>query len=172
MDLDRSRQSRRQSFKQPLDRRVDNWIETGLQFVDGVAGNRPGRRAISSRLSGASFEKVGRWVGDKVDWFLEDEESWLEPWQSDTQIPSSNTKRPLEAISRRVSKQISSSSKYSQGTCEADEWPEDSTFRVERWRRSSSEVNQSVDSEKLPNSRRDSISFERRSLPRSSRRRD
>ena len=56
MDLDRSRVQRRQGSRQPLERRVDKWIETGRQVVDGVAGNRPGmRKATTSRSSLIGF---------------------------------------------------------------------------------------------------------------------
>ena len=48
------------------DRRLDTWIETGRQFVDGVSGRRPGQRRSSFDL-----DSVGRWVGDKVEWLLE-----------------------------------------------------------------------------------------------------
>ena len=151
---------------------MDNWIETGRQFVDGVAGNRPGtRRTNSPRLSSASFEKVGRWVGDKLDWLLEDEDGWLEPWQTDSSESFSDSKRPLEAVSRRVSHSIPSSPKDSQENLDQDEWPEESSFRVERWRRSPS-VNENINSERLLKRRRDSIGSDRRPLPRSNRRRD
>ena len=171
MDSSRQRSHSRKTFKEPLERRVDQWIETGGQVVDGVAGNRPGiRRINSNRLSGSSFEKVGRWVGDKLDWFLEDEDAWLEPWQSDSQESYSNTKRPLDAISRRVAKPVSSSSKYSKAIFKDEEWPEESSFRVEKWRRSS-EVTENVDSERVHIRRADSIPIDRRPLPRSSRRR-
>ena len=30
--------------KDPLERRMDQWFETGRQFVDGVSGTRPGQR--------------------------------------------------------------------------------------------------------------------------------
>ena len=171
MDSDRSRHSRRQGFRQPLDRRVDNWIETGRQVVDGVAGNRPGaRRGYSSRLSGGSFERVGRWVGDKLDWFLEDEDSWLEPWQTDTHGSYSSKKRPLEAVSLRGSKSINASTKNSHAIGDEDKWPEESSFRVDRWQRNG-QLTQNPDSEKLPSRRRESIRSDSRPLPRSSRRR-
>ncbi len=172
MDSDRSKQLRRQGLRQPLDRRVDNWIETGRRVVDGVAGNRPGiRRTSGSRLSGKSLDQVGRWVGDKLDWFLEDEDEWMDPKYTDSQASYSSSKKPLDAVSLRVKKQTSSSSKEVQDNCDADEWPEESSFRVERWQRRG-QINENVDSEKF--SRRRSIDTkggDRRPLPRSSRRR-
>ena len=38
--------NRQQRSRDPLERRMDQWFETGRQFVDGVAGNRPGKRCI------------------------------------------------------------------------------------------------------------------------------
>ena len=67
---------RRQRSRDPLDRRFDQWLETGRQLVDGVAGTRPGQRGSgrTDRRSTPSLENVGRWVGDKIDWFLEEDE--------------------------------------------------------------------------------------------------
>ena len=61
----------RQRSDDPLDRRLDQWLETGRQLVDGVAGTRPGSRGSAgrggSRSTAASLDAVGRWVGDKID---------------------------------------------------------------------------------------------------------
>ena len=171
--MHRSRYQNQRLFgsRDSIDRRVDKWIETGRQVVDGVAGNRPGmRRGYSSRLSGANFEKVGRWVGDKLDWFLEDEDGWLEPWQEEAQGSHPRNKRPLEAVSLRVQKQIDASSKNPQKIADEGEWPEESSFRVERWQRNDP-ATQNSDSERQPIRRKDTIKPERRPLPRSSRRR-
>lgn len=70
----------------PLDRRLDRWVSTGRQFVDGVVGARPGSRpaprAAERRAAGlAGLESLGRWVDDRLDWFLEDGDDWREPWQ-------------------------------------------------------------------------------------------
>ena len=173
MDSGRSKYQRRQGYTQSLDRRVDKWIETGRQVVDGVAGTRPGlRRTNGTRFSGKSFEKVGRWVGDKLDWFLEDEEGWLESWQSDSQESYPSTKKPLEAVSRRVAPQRTSplSSRNPHENSEEDEWPEESSFRLARWQRRG-KVNEIVDSEGVASTQGDSSQIARRPLPRSSRRR-
>ena len=63
------------------ERRRDVWLETGRQIVDGVSGRRPGQRRSSLDL-----ESVGRWVGDKVDWLLEEDDDWREPWQESTPV--------------------------------------------------------------------------------------
>ena len=171
MESERPRQQRRQGARQPLERRVDRWIETGLQVVDGVAGNRPGnRRSSSARPASANLERVGRWVGDKLDWFLDEEEAWLdEPSHTDFEASYTSGKRPLEAISRRVPKQISQSTKYSQGDLNNDEWPEESSFRVNRWQRDQSKEN--LDSLSNSSDYPQQIRPGRRTLPRSRRRR-
>ena len=171
MESSRTRQQRRQGLK-PLDRRVDKWIETGRQFVDGVSGTRPGMRRINQTgLTGSSLEKAGRWVSDKLDWLLEDEDSWMEPWQSSAQIPMSNSggKRPLEAISRRAQKQIKPSYKDLSLDCDEDEWPDESSFRVDRWKRS--QIKENSDFVKDSQTREEVNRSSLRPLPSSSRRR-
>lgn len=170
MESSRTKQQRGQGVTQPLDRRLDQLIETGRQVVDGVAGTRPGmRRNKSLRLSTTSFAKVGRWVSDRLDWFLEDEDDWLEPWQLDSKLSYSGKKKPLDAISRRVAKPSSASENDRLENSNEDSWPEESSFRVDRWKRG--QLNENSDSGKLPNRRRQSSRSDRRPLPRSSRRR-
>ena len=152
--LDRSRD--------PRDRRFDQLLETGRQLVDGVSGRRPGQRR-----GGLDLDSVGRWVGDKVEWLLEEDDAWREPWQ-ESEPASRSGKRPLEAISRRgrqVAQPAPAVTPPEPGS--VDDWPEDDSFRVGRWQRprgmATPAVNYEVNSE--PPS-------PRRSLPRSSRRRD
>ena len=140
------------------DRRLDSWIETGRQFVDGVSGRRPGQRR-----SNFDLDSVGRWVGDKVEWLLEDDDAWREPWQ-ETDRPMRSGKRPLEAMSRRgrqVAPPAPAMTTPQPGT--VDDWPEDDSFRVDRWQRPRGPVTPAVDPQPPT---------PRRSLPRSSRRRD
>ena len=140
------------------DRRLDTWIETGRQFVDGVSGRRPGQRR-----SNFDLDSVGRWVGDKVEWLLEDDDAWREPWQ-ETERQMRTSKRPLEAISRRgrpVAPPAPAMTTPQPGT--VDDWPEDDSFRVDRWQRSRGPATPAVDPQPPT---------PRRSLPRSSRRRD
>ena len=117
-----SRRPRPQRSPDPFDRRLDRWLDTGRQLVDGVSGARPGRRGVD-RFDGASrLDAVGRWVGDRIDWLLDEEDDWRESsdpssrWDS-PRSPSRPTvsasssrmerpvsagrKRPLEALSRR-----------------------------------------------------------------------
>ena len=159
------------------ERRRDVWLETGRQIVDGVSGRRPGQRRSSLDL-----ESVGRWVGDKVEWLLEEEDDWREPWQEPAARSGRRVKRPLEAISRRqprpsvgnpafeqavfgqpVAEQPSISMAPLTDVGSAEEWPEDDSFRVDRWQRSRS--NQSDAAPQVD------PSPVRRALPRSSRRR-
>ena len=165
------------------ERRRDIWLETGRQIVDGVSGRRPGQRRSSLDL-----ESVGRWVGDKVEWLLEEEDDWREPWQEPAARSGRRGKRPLEAISRRQPRSSVGSPTVGQNASQqaftgqspveppsipmasprdvgsAEEWPEDDSFRVDRWQRSRS--SQSV---AAPQADRSPV---RRALPRSSRRRE
>ena len=67
-------------FRDQRDRRLDQFLETGRQLVDGVSGRRPGQRP-GVRRSGLDLDSVGRWVGEKVEWLLEEDDDWQEPWQ-------------------------------------------------------------------------------------------
>jgi len=149
------RYERLERSRDPRDRRLDQWLETGRQLVDGVAGRRPGQRR-----PGLDLDSVGRWVGDKVEWLLEEDDDWREPWQ-DSAEPKGRGKRPLQAISRR-SRQRSVPTAASSSP---DDWPEDDLFQVQRWQRDpaqrSSSEGEPLDQPPTP----------RRGLPRSSRRR-
>ena len=158
------------------DRPLDTWIETGRQFVDGVSGRRPGQRR-----SGFDLDSVGRWVGDKVEWLFEEDDNWREPWQESSRV-SRGGKRPLDAISRRQQRRIVSPQPPSEPpprspeplaqevqspTASMEDWPEDDSFRIDRWQRPRDGGRQAdgscVGAPIEPSARR--------SLPRSSRRR-
>ncbi len=166
------KQNKLRRSRDSLDRKFDQWIETGRQFVDGVAGTRPGKRKPlnTSRLSTASFDKVGRWVGDKIDWLLEDEDDWVEPWEPEPHMNSSGNKRPLDAISRRTSRPNRSSLAESESEYFEDQWPSDDSYRLDRWQRS--EIEEGIESGISSKTPREVMRSERRPLPRSSRRRD
>tara|TARA_Y100001968_G_scaffold262878_1_gene251304 strand:- start:7 stop:516 length:510 start_codon:yes stop_codon:yes gene_type:complete len=137
MSVYRDKIQSRQRPKDPLERRMDQWFETGRQFVDGVAGNRPGQRRTNQSIS-SGIDNVGRWVGDKIDWFLEEEDDWREPWelgQKDNEVGFSSKKRPLEAISLRTPKSIAPSQGRRNSQEQEDLWPDESTFRVNRFKR-------------------------------------
>lgn len=138
-------------MEQRMERRVDTWLETGRQLVDGVSGRRPGQRRTSLDL-----DAMGRWVGEKVEWLLDDDDDWREPWQDQTSPEASRRggKRPLQAVSRR------------RPHAADDSWPEDDSFRVQRWQRTGESDGQIDEPVQQP------MRSPRRALPRSSRRRD
>ena len=71
----------------PLEQRFDRWVHRGRQLVDGVSGARPGSRQAPAPSEnrpggrGAGIEGLGRWMGNRFDWLLDDGEDWREPWQ-------------------------------------------------------------------------------------------
>lgn len=108
----------------PLEQGLDRLVSAGRQLVDGVSGARPGARP-SGRSGLPRLDGLGRWVETKLDWILEDEDDWREPWQqqgrSDGRSDSSRSvtsrsvtprsatpsrRRPLDAISRRRSEPL------------------------------------------------------------------
>jgi len=137
----KNRNQSRQRSRVPLDRRMDKWIATGKQVVDGVAGNRPGqnRGRWQDKTTGPNFEKVGRWMEEKIDWFFEDDEDWLDNEDFDNeplQESTNNTKRPLNAISLRAPKALPSQIEGRRNNLkELDEWPDDQSFKLNKWER-------------------------------------
>ncbi len=158
--------------RETIDHRLDQWFETSRQFVDGVAGTRPGKRhsVISARRGRSNLETVGRWVSDKIDWFLDDDE-WQDSLENESKLTYSGKKRPLQAISRRglqkvPSNQLSNEEEF----IASNEWPDDSTFRLERWQRRQTQPKRNQ--ERSINIRSQSLNNTQRPLPRSSRRRN
>lgn len=180
----------------PLEQGLDRLVSAGRQFVDGVSGARPGSRppargAARRHASLPRLDDLGRWVEDKLDWILEDEDDWREPWQEQPSVSSSprtslaarplanaartpepqRRRRPLEAISRRV---LSAAVSAAPESVEGD-WPEDDTFTVPRWQRPAQPERVPLEPgaaiapiERYPSERVESIG---RPLPRSTRRR-
>ncbi len=141
-----------------LDKQVDKIFETGRQFVEGVSGTRPGNKRNSefSGISRRNVKNVGKWVTDKMDLLLEEERDDWSDKKNIYEDPSENksfikgsrfnenaktfSKRPLEALSLRQSKNIQQEEqkKLPYGkTNISDEWPDDSDLKVDRWQRSS-----------------------------------
>tara|TARA_Y100001968_G_scaffold328839_1_gene376803 strand:- start:269 stop:799 length:531 start_codon:yes stop_codon:yes gene_type:complete len=176
METYRTRSQSRSSGFDSFEIKFDKLIETGRQVVDGVAGNRPGKRK-SEKIglrSASNFNNVGRWVEEKLDWFFEEEDDWLEPWESDlatnSNMNTSKKKRPLQAISLRGPKAIASASNGGNNSESFEVWPDDSSFRIQRWQRENNVQNSS--DRNLEKASSDSRFSTRRPLPRSSRRRN
>lgn len=141
------RGSRRADFRQEprLEQRLDQWVSAGRQLVDGVSGARPGSRG--GARPGLRLDHLGRWVEDKLDWLLEDDEGWRESWeQSPAAAPQRRSQRqPLEALSRRrgsssVPGRVPAEAPVARSTdaaSAAETWPDDESFSVSRWQRSS-----------------------------------
>ena len=170
----RNRNQSRQRSRDPLDRRMDKWIETGKQVVDGVAGNRPGQKRgrWQAKATAPNFEKVGRWMEEKIDWFFEDDEDWLDNEESDDDLFQEsivNTKKPLGAISLRAPKALPPRiEEKSNNQNKTDEWPDDQSFRLNKWERKDNLLKQNE--KDLNDSVQNERSIRRRNVPRSSRR--
>ena len=170
----RNRNQSRQRSREPLDRRMDQWIKTGKQVVDGVAGNRPGQRGFGwqDKSNGPNFKKVGRWMEDKIDWFFEDDEEWLENQDSDAATFEEsivNTKRPLGAISLRAPKALPARIEEKRNNLnENDAWPDDQSFKLNRWERKNNLMKKNE--QDLNDSYQDERFTRKRNIPRSSRR--
>ena len=170
----RNRNYSRQRSREPLDRRMDKWIQTGRQVVDGVAGNRPGQRrgGWQDKETSANFEKVGRWMEEKIDWFFEDDDDWLDNEDLDDdplQESIIDTKRPLSAISLRAPKALPPQIEGRRRNADKqDEWPDDQSFKLNNWERKDNLITQNQ--KDLNDSFQDAQSTKRRNIPRSSRR--
>ena len=170
----RNRNQSRQRSREPLDRRMDKWIQTGKQVVDGVAGNRPGqsRSGWQDKTNGPNFETVGRWMEEKIDWFFEEDDDWLEHEDSDDAVIQEsiiNTKRPLGAISLRAPKALPARIEDKRNNLnEMEEWPDQESFKLSRWERKNNLIKQNE--QNLNDSFQEDRSTRKRNIPRSSRR--
>ena len=164
----RGERPERRSPRRPeprLEQRLDQWVSAGRQLVDGVSGARPGSRP-GGRAGGLKLDHLGRWVEDKLDWLLEDEEGWRESWEQpqprQEPVPQARPARrePLQAISRRQPARPAVAP-------EAEGWPDEDSFTVSRWQRRGSTAGEPLDEADSPAPRAQSG----RAVPRSSRRR-
>lgn len=145
----------------PLDQRVDRWVTAGRQFVEGVAGSRPGGRPAPRSADRRPplrprMDELGRWVEGRLDWLLDDGDDWREPWQESertTPVPPPPQQQPappgpprrqgLEAVSRRgrsgsaPSQPPAPEPRPSTSTASTDDgdWPDDASFTLPRWQR-------------------------------------
>ncbi len=153
---------------------MEKLIQTGKQVVDGVAGNRPGPRrgGWKDKETSANFEKVGRWMEEKIDWFFEDDDDWLDNEGFDDEPPqeiTNNTKRPLSAISLRAPKALPPQIESRRNNAdELDEWPDDQSFKLNKWERKDNLIKQNAPN--FNDSSLDERTPQRRNIPRSSRR--
>ena len=180
-----SRQNNRNNIDNlNIERKVDQFLETSRQFVDGVSGTRPGNRRSTSikDFSRKKVNKVTDWVSKTVDSIFEDEdenvfeEDWDNPnleepkdmiknysrSQKSSQNKNTSQKRPLTAVSLRTR-----DSKPKRLKSFDDDWPDAEAFQIDRWKRDSSkyeELNQKVNDTEKSN-------IKGRNLPKSSRRR-
>ncbi len=175
MSSHNNRNQIRQRSREPFDRRMDQWIQTGKQVVDGVAGNRPGQRrgGWQDQETYTNFAKVGRWMEDKIDWFFEDDDDWLDHEALDDeslQESTNNTKRPLSAISLRAPKALPPQIEGRRNNSdELDEWPDEQSFKLNKWERKDNFVKQSASDFNEP-FLDERIPPRRKNIPRSSRR--
>ena len=138
-----------------LDRKVDQFLEAGRQFVDGVSGTRPGSRRRNSlrRFSSANVKDVGRWISNQVDSIIDDDEldEWYEEDKNNNQLKSFRRtidseskkenflqKRPLEAKSLRDLND-SLVNKPERLLTSSEDWPDESDFKVNKWQRSNND---------------------------------
>ena len=81
------RNNKRNNFENfNLDKRMDQFIEVGRQFVDGVSGTRPGKRKNSNlqQFSKRNAKNVSQWVSKKMDSIFEDESQ--EDWDTNNDL--------------------------------------------------------------------------------------
>ena len=183
MESSRRRNNKNNFEINDLDRKVDQFLEAGRQFVDGVSGTRPGsrRRGRFNRLSRSNINDLGRWVSDKVDSILEEDESddWYGDRESNNQlkyfsrdIDSGSSKenfmnkRPLKARSLRDLNKPSTNNPE-RLLYPVEDWPEEDDFKINKWQRSSNE-SQEINFEK---NNEISRTPKTKSFPKSSRRR-
>tara|TARA_B100001996_G_scaffold200928_1_gene153805 strand:- start:33 stop:602 length:570 start_codon:yes stop_codon:yes gene_type:complete len=188
MDSRRVRNLRNNFDRHIVDKKVDKIFETGRQLIDGVSGKRPGKRRNSDfqEKTNRNFNKVGRWVSEKVDLFFDEEnEDWYDDdnfyeeereiktfkrESSSIQTSKPYSKRPLEALSLRQPKsgQTTEQKKlpYAQES-NLEDWPDELDFKVNRWQRSSDKDSNTFSDQDL---HRGGAS-KARNLPRSRRRR-
>lgn len=146
-----------------FEQRLDQWVSAGRQLVDGVSGARPGSRP-GARANGLKLDHLGRWVEDKLDWLLEDDDGWRESWEQQAAAsavrepqPRPSRRQPLTAISRR--------GRAATEAATAQDWPDEESFTLKRWQRG-------AESQRQPPEPQASVPPQAgRMLPRSTRRR-
>tara|TARA_Y100001970_G_scaffold290757_1_gene425620 strand:- start:15 stop:572 length:558 start_codon:yes stop_codon:yes gene_type:complete len=179
-----TRDLRKEKYFNSFDRKLDRFVQTGRQLIDGVSGARPGQRQRNyiANLQGKGVSNVGRWVSDKIDWLFEEEQEEWERTSSrfKTNSVSKNSdldystndiqrKRPLDAISLRIAKKdfIETQDKEL-GNHDIDDWDQDNVFKVNKWERNHKNSDSNVSNNPIA-SRKSSINS--RQFPKSNRKR-
>ena len=103
MNLSRPRHSYQESHPRRPERPLDQWLLTGRQLMDGVAGVRPRQRRIVSSEKSTGLGSISRWVGERLERLFDEEDNGHEPWQETEIVALRNgsEKQPLKAVSRR-----------------------------------------------------------------------
>ena len=156
-------------------------FEAGLDVVGGAAGARPGSQRRSRRRSGSGVGEIGRWLGDRMSWLLDDED-WDDEWQRDQpplsrqeprppatvptrRRPGTRPRRPLGVIPHPAPPLLN------EAEPPREEWPDDQLFRVERWERGEPTAAEPPPDRPAPSLAARVDGSEERKRPRSSRRR-
>jgi hypothetical protein len=154
---------------EPLEQGFDRLVSAGRQLVDGVSGARPGSRGsqrgprpgTAAGPGRPRLGELGRWVEDKLDWILEDEDGddWREPWQEPrparltrsrpdpTSRPAADRPAPPRLASQAPASPAPGPAASGRRPLEAisrrgerrrpagDDWPDDTSFSRPRWQR-------------------------------------
>ncbi|QEY32732.1 RNA helicase [Synechococcus sp. RSCCF101] len=157
------------------------------RFDAARGGRRLDRARSEGRRAADGLARMGRWMGDRLDWLLEDEDDWQEPWQQQDPPavrspapPEPGGRRRLEAISRRQPRaraEAPAPVREPRPTPPAgpDDWPDEDAFRIARWSRDAEPVEPAAPAPRGSDDQPDRPVRRpgpgRRPMPRSSRRR-
>ena len=191
----------------PLEQRFDRLVSAGRQLVDGVSGARPGSRTAprGAQRGGEDrrpgLDRLGRWVEDKLDWILDENEDWREPWQEPAPRepvqggivqPEPIQREPVEreliqqqliqqqpprgvqrpeTPRRRPLEAISRRGRREDSGASQEDWPDDASFSIPRWQRQPASPQSSASQSPMVEAPGPQASGTGRPLPRSTRRR-
>jgi len=72
-----------------------------MQRSEGTRGRgRLDRARLESRRAADGLARMRRWMGDRLEWLLEEEDDWQEPWQRGGSPPQESPRPPLQQPSR------------------------------------------------------------------------
>jgi hypothetical protein len=136
---------------EPLEQRLDRWMSTGRQLVEGVSGSRPGARQGNRRSEGrpgsrGGFDGLGRWERTGGRSSGRSDRPRRQPLQAISRRGSMAAARPVEtATERDVGAEqdrirpaaAADPDRSDSGSGAAQDWPDDEVFSVPRWQRPS-----------------------------------